>query len=71
MTQDSNDEDHFFDEGGLLDNLDTSDYVFILNGDGDLKTLLLPEDFRDCAPENVTKILKIFDSNRLQPRTIH
>jgi hypothetical protein len=55
------DNDTVEDDLGLID-LDHSDYGFILDGDGDLKAVLLPEDCTN-VPEKVLKLLKVFGIN--------
>jgi len=51
-----------------------SDYGFIINADGTLKIMMLPEDLMKNPPKSVMKILKIFgikDIHILEPRTLH
>jgi hypothetical protein len=40
--------------------ISNEDYGFILDGNGDLKSIFLPENVPFKAPKNVNKILKIF-----------
>lgn len=44
-----------FDED-IADN----DYVFVLNEDGELKSILLPDHVPMNVPKNIQKILKLF-----------
>ncbi len=60
------------DDDNFMEDLDAGDFVFILNENGDLKSLMLPEDYQDgTAPENVIKVLKLFGASGIQQHTIH
>jgi hypothetical protein len=51
-----------------------NDYGFIIGPDGELKTLMIPEDLMDDPPTEVKKILRIFgikNIHQIEPRTIH
>lgn len=64
------DDEEYDDE----DDFNDDDYGFIINADGTLKTMMLPEDLMDNPPKSVMKILKIFgikDIHSLEPRTLH
>ena len=55
-----------------FDNIDDTDYIFIVDIDGHLKSVLLPDGFEDATPpENITKILEIFDVGTSYSGTIH
>jgi hypothetical protein len=42
------------------DDFDDTDYGFIIDANGDLKTMMLPEDLMDDPPRSIKKILRIF-----------
>lgn len=59
-------------EDDFLDSIGEQDYVFILDKDGELKTVLLPEEFEDNqVPANVQQVLKTLGIDRLQSHTLH
>jgi hypothetical protein len=63
-------DDEDFDD----DDLDETDYGFIINADGSLKTMMIPEDLMDDPPIEIKRILKIFgikNIHTLEPRTLH
>ncbi len=45
-----------FDDEDIADN----DYVFVIGPDGDLKSVLLPDDVPFELPENIAKILEVY-----------
>jgi hypothetical protein len=50
------------------------DYGFIIGPNGELKTMMLPEDLMDDPPLEVKRILKIFgikNIHQIEPRTLH
>lgn len=56
------------------DDYDENDYGFIIGPDGELKTLMLPEDLMDDPPAKVKKILKILgikNIHQMELRTLH
>lgn len=56
------------------DEYDDGDYGFIISANGDLKTMMIPEDLMENPPLAVKKILKIFgikNLHELEPRTLH
>ena len=56
------------------DDFDDTDYGFIIDANGDLKTMMLPEELMDNPPSSIKKILKIFgikDIHQFEPRTLH
>jgi hypothetical protein len=62
--EDYEDDEDFTDE----------DYGFILGPDGELKSLMIPEDLMENPPKNVLKILKILgikDIHDIEPKTLH
>lgn len=53
---------------------DESDYAFVISPEGELKSIMFPEDSMDDPPKEIKRILKIFgikDLNEIGPRTIH
>lgn len=61
------------EELDFLDNIGDEDFVLILDSNGDLKTILLPESLTENMPKNLVQILKVLgiDDHNLQSRTIH
>ena len=56
------------------DDFDDTDYGLIIDANGDLKTMMLPEELMDNPPSSIRKILKIFgikDIHQFEPRTLH
>jgi len=56
------------------DEYDPSDYGFIISADGELKSLMYPEEMLGEPPEEIQLILKLFgiaDIKELEHRTIH
>lgn len=50
------------------------DYGFIIGANGELKTMMIPEDLMDDPPLEVKRILKIFgikNIHQIEPRTLH
>ena len=55
------------------DDFSDTDYGFIIDADGELKTMMLPE-LMNNPPSSIKKILKIFgikDIHQFEPRTLH
>ena len=52
--------DEFSEEEYNSQEITSEDYGFILDGNGDLKSVFLPDSVPFRAPKNVNKILKIF-----------
>lgn len=60
------------EDDSFLDDIDENDYVLILDSNGDLKTILMPEDQNDFdVPETVSKILEVCGVNNFENRTLH
>ena len=62
------------DEDFSEEELENGDYEFIIRADGELKSILIPEDLMDDPPRSVKKILKIFgitDIHSLNNGTLH
>jgi hypothetical protein len=56
----------------VMEDIDDSDYIFIVGSDGSLKSMLLPEDFEiQLTPENVDKVLQIFRVQSFHSATVH
>ena len=56
------------------DEYDPSDYGFIISADGELKSIMYPEDLLGEPPEEIQLILKLFgieDITELNNRTLH
>ena len=56
------------------DDFNDNDYGFIIDANGDLKTMMLPEDLMEDPLRSIKKILKIFgikDIHQFEPRTLH
>jgi hypothetical protein len=56
------------------DDFNEFDYGFIIGPDGELKTIMFPEDLMEDPPPKVRKILKILgikDIHQLEPKTLH
>lgn len=60
------------DEG--VDDFEEGDYGFIIGPDGELKSIMLPEDLFEDPPSEIKKILKIFgifDVYAMSNKTLH
>lgn len=56
------------------DEFEDGDYGFIISSDGELKSLMFPDDLMDDPPAQVRRILKIFgikDIHNINSRTLH
>jgi hypothetical protein len=59
-------------EEEFIDSIGENDFVLILTEDGNLKTFLMPEIYKDSnLPENISKIFKLLNVNNLESRTLH
>ena len=59
-------------EDDFFDSLDDNDFVFVLNSEGELKTLVLPEQYdSDQVPENIINVLKVFGLTNINSATLH
>jgi hypothetical protein len=64
-----NDEEDFSDE-----EFEEGDYGFIISPNGELKSMMFPEDLMEDPPKTIKKILKIFgitDINVITEKTLH
>lgn len=73
MPRTSNEQDlEDINEGDFLDSLADDDFVFVLDSEGNLKSLLMPELGKDSeVPPNVESVLKFFGVSSTDPVTIH
>lgn len=74
MSQENLDNEDILEETDEQDEWEEGDYGFIIGPDGELKTMMLPEDLMDDPPIEIKKILKIFgikNIHQIEPRTIH
>jgi hypothetical protein len=56
------------------DDFDPTDYGFIISADGELKSIMYPEDLMEDPPEEIKLIMQIFgiaDIETLDNRTLH
>lgn len=70
MSQEREDSPEDFEE----DDYDEGDYGFIISADGELKSMMIPEELIDEPPTEIKRILKIFgikNIHQLEPRTLH
>ena len=70
MTQNLNkieqeDDDDFFD--GIADD----DYVFIVDRDGNLKTMLCPDDESQVASDRILELMKTLGIDMHETHTLH
>jgi hypothetical protein len=62
------------DDNNEMNDYDADDYGFIVGSDGNLKSIMFPEDLWDEPPKEIKKILKIFgikDIHEIEPKTLH
>ena len=56
------------------DDFEEGDYGFIIGPDGELKSMMLPEELMEDPPKSIRKILKIFgikDIHLITEKTLH
>lgn len=59
-------------EEEFLDSLDIEDYVFVLDSDGNLKNVILPENYESMAiPDSVETILKMYNLHVWNLNPVH
>jgi hypothetical protein len=59
-------------EDDFLSSIDEEDFVFIVDKQGNLKTLLMPEYIQsEEAPANVYSILNVFGVSTINSVTLH
>lgn len=72
MPQHFNNQIEELTEEEFIDCIGDTDYIFIMTKDGLLKTVLIPEEMENLElPDNVKKVMQIFDIDDLQPHTLH
>ncbi len=62
------------EEDFSAEEFEEGDYEFVIGADGELKSIMIPEDLMDDPPNSVKKILKIFgikDIHLLNDDTLH
>jgi hypothetical protein len=62
------------DEYDDNDEYSADDFGFIIDAEGELKSVMIPEHLMEDPPEEVIMILKLFgieDINMLESRTLH
>jgi len=70
MSHTTNELDNLADD--FADTIDDGDYIFVLDGDGNLKSLLLPDDYDvSAAPEKIEKAMKLFGISDIERKTLH
>lgn len=56
----------------ISDSIEGNEFVFVLDIEGNLKTVILPgEADENDLPETVTKVLQVFELDDLNPQTLH
>ena len=56
----------------ISDSIEGNEFVFVLDVEGNLKTVILPgEADENDLPETVTKVLQVFELVDLNPQTLH
>jgi len=58
----------------FLDEIQDGDYIFVIDGSGNLKSYAVPEniEYMDEMPTNIKKIMKIFKNQAfMQQQTLH
>lgn len=58
-------------EEDFLDNIGETDYVFIVDKDGNLKTMLCPDDESLVASTQILSLMKIFGIDLHDTHTLH
>lgn len=60
------------EEQDVMADIADDDYIFIMDSEGNLKSVLLPEEYKSqLTPENVEKVMKIFGISSFQSKTLH
>lgn len=60
------------EEQDVMADIADDDYIFIMDSEGNLKSVLLPEEYKSqLTPENVEKVMKIFGISSFQNKTLH
>ena len=59
-------------ENEMMDEVADSDYIFVVDMNGNLKSVILPENYDNAtAPESVNRILEMFNLNYFYSDTVH
>ena len=60
------------EDDDVMDSIADDDYIFIMDSEGNLKSVMLPEEYTtQITPENVEKVMKIFGLVGFESKTIH
>jgi hypothetical protein len=54
-----------------IESIDPNDYVFVVDADGNLKTLMCPEDESVVHSDGVLKLMKLFGIGLHDTHTLH
>jgi|688.fasta_scaffold636257_1 hypothetical protein len=68
------DNDIDIEDEDFLTHLSENDFIFVVNCDGELKTILVPEEFdasQTTLPPNIQKMFQIFGITDLTNQTLH
>lgn len=71
MSEQYENEEDIIDED---EDVDSDDYGFIISANGDLKSIMFPENLMEDPPQEIKRILKIFgikDIHGLGNNTLH
>lgn len=72
MLKDQENIDDYDDDD--YEDIDPTDFAFVISSDGELKSLMMPEDLMNEPPKEIVEILKIFgikDIHLIEPKTLH
>ena len=59
-------------EEDFIDSIADGDYIFVIDAQGKLKSVLMPETVSlDPVPDEVQQVMGIFDLNYMANETIH
>lgn len=59
-------------EEDFIDSIADGDYIFVVGSDGQLKSVLLPQEFEsDPVPESVQQVMTVFGITGFENQTIH
>ena len=60
------------EEEEFMENIADDDYIFVMDSEGNLKSVMLPEEYTtQITPENVEKVMKIFGLVGFESKTVH
>lgn len=70
MSHTTNETDQVTDD--FVDSIADGDYIFVLDSDGNLKSLLLPDDYDQlAAPERIEQVMKLFGISGIEKQLLH